>query len=316
MNCIYENSTMSEETRDNFRLSLVVPIYNEEQCLPGFLDNALAFRKEFEANGDELEIILVNDGSTDDSAGLLEKFVQQHPDGFVFISSMANHGYGATLKKGFRAATHPVIGIIDADGTYKLEQIPSMVNVMKENPSCAMVVGNRHQKGNKIPLLRRPPKWVLRKQAEFLVSRRIPDLNSGMRLMDREILMRYIHLLPDRFSLTTTVTLAFMSDKHDVEYVPIDYERRTGKSSIRPIHDVLAFFQLIIRTVLYFNPLRVFMPLGLLLVFASAAVLILSYLFTPKVMDITTIVLFLAGVHLMSLGMLADLIVKRFQNSG
>ncbi len=298
------------------RISVVVPVYNEEEYLAEFLDKSTALGQELKNAGGALEVVLVDDGSSDDSVQIMNRFVERHPDDFVLLVNQTNRGYGATLKRGFHSASHDLIGIIDADGTYDIEQFSSFINCISDTPQCAMIVGNRHMKGNKIPFIRRPPKWMLRKLSEYLVARRIPDLNSGMRLMRTDVLMRYITLLPDRFSLTTTVTLAMMADNFEVEYLPIEYHKRKGKSSIRPVRDVVEFFQLIIRTTLYFNPLKVFFPLSMLFVLLSFAVAILSYLYTPKVMDITTIVLFLAGVQILGIGMLADLIVKRFKNSG
>jgi len=158
---------------------------------------------------------------------------------------------------------------------------------------------------------RRPAKWMLNKLANYLTGTKIPDLNSGLRVMKKDIVMNYVHLLPDGFSFTTTITLAMLTNNYRVEFVPIEYKIRSGKSKIRPIRDTMNFIQLIIRTVLYFDPLKIFLPISAFFFISSIAVLALSYLFTPKIMDITTVILFISGVQILAIGMIADLIDKR-----
>ncbi|GAB4544345.1 MAG: hypothetical protein Fur0020_13710 [Thermodesulfovibrionia bacterium] len=122
-----------------------------------------------------------------------------------------------------------------------------------------------------------------------------------------------MNILPDGFSFTTTITLAMLTNGYRVKYIPIDYHKREGKSKIRPIQDTLNFIQLIIRTILYFNPLRVFIPLSLSLVVLSFLVLLVSYLIFGKAMDVTFGVIMMAAVMVMAIGMLADLIDKRLK---
>lgn len=129
--------------------------------------------------------------------------------------------------------------------------------------------------------------------------------------MKKDIVMKFCHLLPDGFSFTTTITLAMLTNDYAVEFIPIEYHLRLGRSKIRPVRDTLNFIQLIIRTVLYFDPLKIFLPISAFFFASSIAVLVLSYLFTPKVMDITTVILFISGVQILAIGMIADLIDKR-----
>jgi hypothetical protein len=162
----------------------------------------------------------------------------------------------------------------------------------------------------KIPLIRRPAKWAINQLANYLSQASIPDLNSGLRVMRRDVLQRFIRLLPAGFSFTTTITLAMLTNGFPVRFEAIDYEQRSGRSKIRPIRDTLNFIQLIIRTVMYFEPLRIFVPLSGLLIFASVAVLVSSWLL-GKVMDVTTVVLFVAGIQMLATGMIADIIDRR-----
>jgi len=174
-----------------------------------------------------------------------------------------------------------------------------------------MVVGARVSAGARIPVVRRPAKWVLRRLAEFLAFTDIPDLNSGFRVIRRAAIERFAAVLPDGFSFTTTITLAMLSSGFRVTYFPIDYRYRVGSSKIRPIADTAAFLALIVRTSLYFNPLRVFLPVALGFIAASALVAVLTWAFTDRLMDVTTVLLFVTGIQLLGLGLLADLVNRK-----
>jgi glycosyltransferase involved in cell wall biosynthesis len=282
-------------------VSIVVPAYNEKEgCLP-VLRKLIA---TMEGSDLEYEIIVVDDGSTD---GTSERLAQLE-GALTLIRHPRNLGYGAALKTGIRRASHDLICITDADGTYPNERIPELVGMMGDH---AMVVGARIGETVKIPLVRRPAKWAINQLANYLSQTSIPDLNSGLRVMRRDVVERFVRLLPSGFSFTTTITLAMLTNGFPVRFEAIDYEHRSGRSKIKPIRDTLNFIQLIIRTVMYFEPLRVFVPLALMLVFASVAVLVLSLVLTGRVMDVTTVVLFVAGLQMLAIGMIADIIDRR-----
>ena len=294
---------MNTEQKNNKNIngvSVVVPVYNEGKSI----DSTISTLNSVLASiGTDYEIIFVNDGSTDDSANILKKKV----DLIKLVEHRSNRGYGAALKSGIRIAKYEIIIITDADGTYPNEIIPDLINKIYEKD---MVVGARTGSKVAIPLIRKPAKWFLNKLANFLSGIKIPDLNSGLRVMRKDIIEKYFHLLPDGFSFTTTITLAMASDAYQIEYVPIDYLKRDGKSKIRPIHDTLNFIQLIVRTILYFNPLKVFMPIGLILIGLSFG-LLMYRTFVDLAFGVTIIVMFLAGIQLLALGIIADLIVRR-----
>jgi hypothetical protein len=129
--------------------------------------------------------------------------------------------------------------------------------------------------------------------------------------MRKDIVEKFIRILPDRFSFTSTITLAMLSTGYRVKYLPINYRHRAGRSKIRPIADTLAFLQLIVRTVMYFDPLRVFLPLAILFMAGGIAVGVVSHWLTGRVMDVSSLLLFVTGVHLLALGMLADSLNRR-----
>ena len=152
--------------------------------------------------------------------------------------------------------------ITDADGTYPVEEIPSL---LKWTDRYDMVVGARTGEIVKIPFLRRPAKWFLRKLASYLAKTKIPDLNSGLRVFKKDIALKYWKLFPDGFSFTSTITMACLTNNYDVKYIPINYYKREGKSTIHPIRDFIGFNNLLLRLVIHFSPLRVFIPFALLL---------------------------------------------------
>ena len=176
-----------------------------------------------------------------------------------------------------------------------------------------MAVGARIGANVHIPLVRRPAKWALRRLASYLAGIRIPDLNSGLRAFRRELVLKYLGILPDGFSFTTTITLASLTNRHRVEYVTIDYAPRSGRSKIKPIRDTLGFTALILRTVLYFNPLKVFFPVFGMLLLLLGGSLYVDIAMTeggPNLSD-KTVIVFLAAVQVLTLGLVADLIDKK-----
>lgn len=200
--------------------------------------------------------------------------------------------------------------ITDADGTYPEDRIPDLL--ARIDDGAEMVVGARRGEDVHIPLIRRPAKAALRALASFLAGTPIPDLNSGLRAFRRELVMTYRPILPDGFSFTTTITLASLTNGHRVDYVTINYAHRDGKSKIRPIRDTLGFTALIIRTVLYFNPLKVFYPVTGVLMAAFALSLGHDlFLERPANLGDKTVLLFVATVQVLSVGLLADLIEKK-----
>jgi glycosyltransferase involved in cell wall biosynthesis len=288
-------------------LTLVVPVYNESTAIPGAVERLRALRERVDF---PMEVIFVDDGSTDGTEAVLGELKTGAPGELRSIAHRRNRGYGAAIKTGVRAARYDTIAITDADDTYPSDRIPDMYRAMRAT-NDDMVVGARVGPQVRIPLLRRPAKWLLTRLARFLSGERIPDINSGLRVMTRELVERFWRILPDGFSFTTTITLAALTNGYRVAFTPIDYFRRKGRSKIRPIRDTLRFTQLIIRTCLYFNPLKVLVPLSVFLALAALGTLAASYHWLGQAMDVTFGLLLGASVMVMVFGLLADLINKR-----
>ena len=272
-------------------MTVVIPAYDEAEHVAGQVE---AVERQMQSSGWTYEIIVVDDGSSDETARHAAE------TGARVLRRPRNRGYGAALKLGIRSAQYDWILITDADGTYPVESIP---NLLAEASANEMVVGARTGKVVKVPLVRRPAKWFLRQLASYLAGRRLPDLNSGLRLMRKSLVMRYEHLLPDGFSFTTTITLAAACNGHPLRYVPINYLARLGQSKIRPRH-AYDFLLLILRTIVFFNPLKVFIPLGGLL--ALAGLTKLAYDIVIGNLSESAVLGLLGALFIWCVGLLAD----------
>jgi glycosyltransferase involved in cell wall biosynthesis len=272
-------------------VTVVIPAYNEAAHVA---EQVRAVDKVMRESGWVYEILVVDDGSADATAE------QAAGAGVRVLRRRRNRGYGAALKLGVHAAKHPWILITDADGTYPTEAIPELLARGEFN---SMVVGARTGQTVKIPLVRRPAKAFLRWLASYLAGQRLPDINSGLRLMRKDLVRRYEHLLPDGFSFTTTITLAAACNSHPVEYIPINYHARLGESKIRPRH-AYDFTLLILRTIVFFNPLKVFIPLAFLLTIGGLAKF--AYDVTLDNLSESAVLLFLGALIVFAVGLLAD----------
>ncbi|MFH1225934.1 MAG: glycosyltransferase family 2 protein [bacterium] len=283
---------------DNKPVSIIVPAFNEEANIGALLNNLLAAVK---AAGLAFEVIVVDDGSIDRTAEIAGQA------GVKVVKQDRNRGYGSALKAGISQAQFDIILIVDADGTYPVQKIPELAALIGDYD---MAVGARVGNHVKIPLLRRPAKWLLNKYANFLVKEKIPDLNSGLRAFKKDVFEKFRGLMPEGYSFTTTITLAFLSNNCRVKYLPIDYYKRGGRSKIKPIRDTINFFSLVTRTSLYFNPLRVFMPIAFFSLAIGAILLGYDVFFQENITDKTILIIFW-GMQFGLIGLLADVISRQ-----
>jgi len=278
-------------------ISVVIPAFNEEAGIAAVIAE---LRRILEEQQISPEIIVIDDGSTDGTAR------NALSAGARLLQHRSNRGYGAALKSGIANASNELIVITDADGTYPAEYIPKLLEQLDR---ADMVVGARTGRNVRIPLIRKPAKLVLNWLANYLTNSKIPDLNSGLRAFRRGVVAQYFPILPDQFSWTTTITLAMHCDHYAVDYVPIDYRKREGKSKIVP-WDAGSFLVLILRTAMLFRPIRIFLPIvGLFLLYGLAKTGIdLSH--QPNI-SASAQLAFLSALLILLIGMLGDAIAMR-----
>jgi glycosyltransferase involved in cell wall biosynthesis len=292
-------------------VSVVIPAYNEQNAIG---EQVKSVRQILSSHDITFEIIVVDDGSSDKTAA------EALNAGAQLLHHQDNRGYGASLKTGILAAQYDVIVIIDADGTYPAEYIPEVVAKLDDSD---MVVGARMGDKVNVPWMRQPAKYFLRKLAAYIAEQPIPDLNSGLRAFRRDCVRQYFSILPNRFSFTSTITLAYMVDDYFVVYMPIDYRRRVGRSKIVPWH-FMDFIVLILRLSMMFNPLKIFLPLALFTgtlgvlkalydiaaLFARSPTWDWSLLLQPALSTSAVLLIFIS-LQLLMIGMVADGVIRR-----
>jgi glycosyltransferase involved in cell wall biosynthesis len=282
-------------------VSIVIPVYNEAKAIGDDLDLII---KTMEASDYDYEIIVVDDGSTDGTVDIVRERSQVQ-----LIRHPYNRGTGAARTTGIKRARGDVIVMTDGDGTYPNQDIPKLLGYMDEYD---MVVGARRREAGTLRWLRSPVKHLIRLLASYLVGMRIPDLNSGFRVFKTELAQMYLGILPRTHSWVSTLTIAFLSDGHTVKHVPIDYYPRKGRSTFRPIADSYNYLSLVARTIMYFDPLKVFLPVALVLGLIAIGKLIRDLL-TYRAFYIPgdTLLIVFVGAQVFVIGLLADLIVRK-----
>lgn len=279
----------------NKKISIIIPIYNEQSVVIDTIERIKIVVPDS-------EIIVINDGSSDDTYKILKTI-----NNIKIINHPYNLGYGASLKDGINMATCKWIIITDADGTYPIKDIPKLV---KYSDSYDMVVGARTGSKVHIPFFRRPAKWIIKVLASFLVGKKIPDINSGLRVFQKEKALEFMNLYPSGFSFTTTITLSFFTNDYTIKYIPINYFKRTGKSTIHPLKDFTGFITLIFRIIIFFRPLKFFIVPSMILMTIGIVHGMYQILTLPTGLGQLPVISILAGLQIIFLGILADLIVK------
>ncbi|MFC1668682.1 glycosyltransferase family 2 protein [Chlamydiota bacterium] len=279
-------------------ISIIIPVYNEEEAIVSDIKKI----KDAMINSPySYEIVVVNDGSTDDTVRILETIQD-----IKKITHVENRGVGAARKSGLKKASGEIIVMTDGDGSYPNEDIPKLINEMGDYD---MVIGARRKEAGTFSLVRAPAKYLLKKLAEYISGAKINDLNSGFRAFKKEIALKFIGILPEGHSWVSTITLAFLCNGYYIKYMPIEYFKRKGKSTFHPIKDTINYFGFIIRTVMYFNPLKIFIPITLLILGWGVVRTFYDATVLHKVKE-SDIMIFLTGLITGTIGLLSDLIVK------
>jgi glycosyltransferase involved in cell wall biosynthesis len=272
------------------RLSIILPAYNEEATIGDLIHRIRALSL------DGAEIIVVDDGSSDRTAEVASSA------GAKVIKHPYNIGNGAAVKTGAKSAKGDVILLMDADGQHQPEDIPKLLEHIE---GYDMVVGARGKRA-RVSLFRSLGNWFFIKVANYLSGEKIPDLTSGFRVIRRKRMEEFLHILPNRFSYPTTLTLSLIKSGYFIKYVMLDTikNREEGRSKIKPFQDGIRFVIIIARIIMLFSPLRIFLPLSIIFFLVGTGLLIYN-LVNLNIQE-STILFLLISVLMFSFGLLAD----------
>ena len=287
-------------------VTVILPCYNEEAHVAREIERITA---ALDASNFSYELLVIDDKSTDDTLAVLKAELPRYPH-LRLMPFRRNGGSGTARRIGTAEACGRIVVWTDADMTYPNERIPEFVQYLVDHPDVDQVVGARTSEQGTHKVFRVPAKFVIRKIAETLASTKIPDLNSGLRAFRRDVSLPYLRLLPPGFSCVTTITMSFLSNQHGVDYLPIEYAKRSGTSKFHFIKDAYRYILQVLRMVMYFNPIKVLMPLALwifVIGFVKSIVDITRYHFR---LTTSTLLLLLTGLIIGSIALLADLIVR------
>ncbi len=290
---------IAEPAAERPELTVVIPAFNEAQTVGATLDKVLAL-----CQGNRWEVVVVDDASTDDTVSMVESRLED-PNLRLFRHPY-NRGYGAAIKTGITHARGCHVATMDSDGQHDAQDLLKLIPHMD---SHELVVGCRPGLINS-KLWRMPGKWLLGWLANYLTKQQIPDLNSGMRVFNTEVIRKYVHLCPNSFSFSTTSTLAFYDRGYAVKYVPISIGPR-HPDSISAVTIATGFdtLLLIFRLASLFQPLRVFIPASMLFLIMGG-VWGLPYLLLLRGVSVGALMLFVTGLLLFFFGLLADQVAQ------
>jgi glycosyltransferase involved in cell wall biosynthesis len=289
-------------------VSVVLPVFNEAGHIADEIARIVA---AMDASGYSYDLDVYDDGSTDGTHEVLERLdaSRRYPR-MRYVSRRRNSGAGTVRRLGTQQARGQIVAWTDADMSYPNDRLPEFVEMLEHDRGIDQVVGARTSEAGRYRVLRIPTKWVIRRIASYLTAATIPDLNSGMRVFRRDVAQPYLRLLPSGFSCVTTLTLSFLANGHEIRYVPIDYVSRAGRSKFHFIRDAYLYILQVLRMVMYFNPLKVLMPVALWIVGAGAVKMVTDVIRFGWRVPGSTVLILLTGLQVAALALLGDLIVR------
>lgn len=286
-------------------ISVIVPVYNEEASIQKTLSDIHKALEDYEH-----EIIVVNDGSTDSSS---EQLKECNIKNFSLINHVENLGYGKSLYDGILAAKYNCIAIIDGDGSYPADKIKEFY---KYYPQYDMVVGARKGEEYKKGIFKKPARKIFKYLVEYTTGRKIPDVNSGLRLFKKDIIIKHKDSLCAGFSFTTTLTLICHLNNYFVKYVPINYLKRNGKSKVKHFRDTLRTSQIIVEAIVSNNPIKIFLLLSVSNALFGLILELCNYFFLKSVfISVFSSFCIASIVPVFSLGLICSLLMKIYKST-
>jgi glycosyltransferase involved in cell wall biosynthesis len=292
--------------RDAPYVTIVLPCYNEQDHVVMELER---ITRAMDASRYSYELLVIDDKSTDSTLAVLYEVASRYPK-MRLMPFRRNGGSGTARRIGTRDARGQIVVWTDADMTYPNERIPEFIKYLDDHQDVDQVVGARLTEEGTHKWARVPAKWLIRMIAQRLSGMRIPDLNSGLRAFRREVSLPYLRLLPPGFSCVTTITMAFLSNQHPVDYIPIDYAKRSGKSKFHPFRDARRYILQVLRMVMYFDPIKVLMPVALWIMGLGFVKLIYDVIRYNFHVTTSTMLAILVGFQIAVLALIGDLVAR------
>lgn len=283
-------------------ISVVIPVYNEEEAIVKTLEG---LQDVLEKHFKEYEIIVVDDGSIDTT---FERIAKAKIRKISLIKHVENLGYGKSLLDGITTAKFSCVAIIDGDGSYDPKDIGKLYPYFSQYD---MVVGARQGKEYRRGVWKRPARKFFKILAEYASGRKIPDVNSGLRIFKKEIALDFRDSLCTGFSFTTTMTLIFLLNNYYVKYVPIEYVKREGKTKVNHFRDTFRVGQIIVQAILYYNPIKLFLLIAFWNSLLGGVLAIFNLLFFKSfILKLISAIDIASFLPIFSLGLIADQLKK------
>lgn len=284
----------NEEPIIKSELSIVIPTYNEEEGISTTLEDLCG-----ELAISEAEIIVVDDGSTDQTCDIVKRFPRVR-----LLKHNLNKGYGASISTGIKASNSRFIVWCDSDGQHSAEDVSRVAHTLR-NEDLDYCIGAR-DKSSYQTTDRKMGRYALKLAVNVAAGQPVKDFNSGLRGFKRDVIRRYLHLLPKRFGASTTSTLIMIERGYSGQEIPIHVQSRLGKSTVNPILDGARTLLLVLRIFLLFKPLLFFGSIGLTLVIFGSI-----YGFTRAVLSrqgfpVFAALIIIFGLQSLFFGLLAD----------
>ncbi|MCX7087645.1 MAG: glycosyltransferase family 2 protein [Methylococcales bacterium] len=270
-------------------ISIVLPAKNEAQNIAALLVKIKALKLD-------AEILLINDGSTDNTRKIAQDL------GVKVITHPYSLGNGAAVKTGARNATGDILVFMDADGQHDPDDIPTLLE--KLNEGYDMVVGARHPSTHS-SLVRRFGNWIYNRLASYMTQYKIEDLTSGFRVVRAHKFRKFLYLLPNGFSYPTTSTMAFFRSGFHVGYIPIHVGTRKGQSHIHILKDGYRFFIVILRVGALFSPMRFFLPISTVMFLSGVGNYAHTYLTDGRFTNMSMLLL-LSSLFIFLMGIISE----------
>lgn len=283
----------------NIDVSIVIPVFNEAQTIGDVITKIKGLYPDF-------EIIVINDGSTDDTGAIAQNA------GAIVYSHPYNIGNGAAVKSGIRLASGEVLVLLDGDGQHDPKEIEELLEYF---PDYDMVVGAR-PKGHQASWVRAMGNWIFNRLASYVSIFPVKDLTSGFRAIKSDIAHQLLYLLPNTYSYPTTFTLGVLRSGRSVRYIPIDTQiRKAGKSKIRIFRDGVRFFMIITKICAFYSPLRIFLPISFFMFLVGLSYYVFTYFMWNRFTNMSAL-LFTTSILIFLMGLISEQICQmRFERS-